>query len=416
MGGGARDVLDDSLVFPKEALAHVSIHQHRRLVASRDIEAAERHYLEARQYCPGRATNKHGVNIRYTSPDAVCVVNAGIPSGEMGHEERIAVDWPALSVTSYGAWAGNPALKSGVTGRLIFGESGLVHWNPGRSGPVEYLRESRPSFDAALTGVLLVHNRRLAQIQRILVLAEEQGAIQEEATHLRALADLSSPEALGRFDGVSLPNGFMDTPGYAEIRFELVDNQRILRVDGRDCLDALVFRYQVTWGPESMLPSRSQETRYMVGTEAILSDGVVHFAELSKDRLGEELKWTPGRGEVVFDSRFGPELEYEIQSDGTVPTDRDLLAMADELESVTDLRIPSGIEETVFDATNDHGGMHVSSEPRQTAAQEESPLPDEQAPPTTATRIGTAALASMALLLAIGGLGLMAQRRKAASK
>lgn len=332
-GDGVLGRVVDLLEFPDVFSAEFTVQVNQFEVAKSAVEGAELHFVEARNFCPGVTRTRNGEEIIHSSPVPVCVVLAGLPTGTQERTEAWAKKGYRYLCRVTPTWIGKDNVKRTSHPEFVAGtaKGDIVSWSESSSELIYYRKSSDYAFEVN-SGAGLTINQAFTRAKIAVQLATEQGAWKNSKSSSLALVDVSRPIDLGRFAEITIDNGFKDTPGYFELKATSLGDDLFLTLSWRDCLNKMVLREEWSWRGGSVIPAEYTHQSFMVGTDSIYRELSVQTQDYSSRVSEDALAWRPMARATVVDQRFGTRLQYEIKEDGTIPSDSEVIALADSLD------------------------------------------------------------------------------------
>ena len=258
----------NALELPGSANVKIAVELERHLVPESSMAKSRAHYALARQACPGSAVMEDGAVVQYVSSDAVCVVNASIGPELQGRSERVQIADGRFLLQRYAGWRTAPHDVDGVREWAFYGGGDdVVRWDDRLDGAGRhtYYRSYREDIKHAYVGSLLTLSVAYERLSLALHEALRQDALNVLDDGFECFVSLQSPEELGRLEEVTIENGFRDTPGYVELRYQRVGRKATLSAKWRDCLDSVLFDEYIEWGDGLGIPSSLRQRMLMRG-------------------------------------------------------------------------------------------------------------------------------------------------------
>lgn len=300
---------------------------------------AQRHFAKVRGLCAGEGVAPDGTRVRFSSTDPVCIVNAPEVDETQHLREHVVLDGAAFHLS---LWEAAP---DGSIDWRVECWSNAREWARIQhlgDGPSTIQRRASNGDPSGTSGVIATWTRLRRQVQMLLQAADETGAWLELANGFGALIDLRAPRLFGMLSELSLPNGVMVTPGFAELRWVVDGEEQCLTLSLRDCTNVELVTERWIFQENESIAARWETTWWLAGAGIPVHRVAYSITPRQPSAVvatGANGVWPVGG--AVVDGRFGEALRYAIDAQGRAPSDISLAISALLRPSTTRIELPA---------------------------------------------------------------------------
>lgn len=180
----------------------------------------------------------------------------------------------------------------------------------------------------SMTGGLYLMLREFSSLSTLLEHAGDWSRADDGSWSSSVLLDETAGRALvdplgGRF---LVPlNGVHELPGRVELTARPAGNDLALTVEWIDCRGGLLTRSELRWsGDSSPFPGRVEERNYVPGTDYLHTRRTVSTL-WSDETIAKNRVRPPSNGQLVVDRRFGTPVQYHMDAEAGIPSDREIV-------------------------------------------------------------------------------------------
>jgi len=300
---------------------------------------AQRHFAKVRSLCSGEGVAPDGTRVRFSSSEPVSLVNAPEIDETQHLREHVALDGPQFHLS---LWETAP---DGSPDWRVECWSNAREWARIQhlgDGPSTIQRRTRDGDPSGTTGVIATWMRVRRQVQILLQAADATDAWFELANGFGALIDLRAPRLFGMLSELSLPNGVMVTPGFAELRWVVDGEEQCLTLSLRDCTNVELVTERWIFQENESIAARWETTWWIAGAAVPVERVTYSIAPRQPSACvatGANGVWPTGG--AVVDERFGDALRYAIDAQGRAPSEISLAISALLRPSTTRIELPA---------------------------------------------------------------------------